>query len=263
MVEWDSLRGPGSTIGPVSVSVGVFDGVHIGHRRLLHSIVVPGGRTASLVVTFRQNPARVLRKAEYSGDILTLDQKLERMKSLGVQWVVLIDFSARFSRLPGEAFVERVRESLDVCKVAVSDNFHFGHRGRAGVAELKAMLASSPIEVEVVEPETWAGMVVSSSRIREAVVEARFKDVRRMLAADYALDLRAWAGKSGRTIERKDLSQVLPGMGRYRVAFSTSATRRPADATRGEICVGQDTLELQPARPDSELETAVFAERIH
>ena len=226
----------------VRLTIGVFDGVHLGHRRLLSEITNAGAGTLSVVMTFSRNPIVVHSPDSFPGSILTYQQKLERIGSLGVQAAVVIDFSEEMSNLSGEAFVRLLRKHLTIQRIVVGQNFRFGKKRNSGTDDLKEMLSETGIEVLVTEPVLRGGNMVSSSRIRAAIRSGNLGEAREMLAAGHAIDLRGigkrtTAGTIG--VSREDIAQVLPPEGEYAVAFVG-----PSGTRQGRCTIDNDSLTL-------------------
>ena len=255
---------------PVRMTIGVFDGLHIGHRKLMESVVERDGANecrnsarsgrerpaVPLVVTFRQSPAAVLAPLTFPGLIMTWRQKLARLESLSIQAVVVIDFSEEISNLSGKAFIGLLKENLTIEKIVVGHNFRFGKGRNAGTDVLKEMLADTGTDIQVTEPVFWGERIVSSSRIRTTIQEGDFSEAKAMLATAYGLDLRGVAAHpegAGRLhISKRDLAQVLPRQGVYAVDCGETTAARP-----GELTVGEDALTL--VVPDGkEIETVYF-----
>jgi riboflavin kinase/FMN adenylyltransferase len=227
---------------PVRLTIGVFDGVHAGHRRLLSEITGAGAGTLSLVMTFSRSPVVVRSPGSFPGSILTYEQKVERIGSLGVQAAVVIDFSEEMSNLSGEAFVRLLRKNLTIQRIVVGQNFRFGKKRISGTDDLKEMLSDTGIEVLVTEPVLRGGSMISSSRIRAAIRSGDLGEAREMLGASHAIDLRGIAqqGTGGMVrVARQDIVQVLPPDGEYTVAFEG-----PAGAQPGTCSVSRDALTL-------------------
>jgi riboflavin kinase/FMN adenylyltransferase len=247
VLSWNHLnRRQADLAGPVRLTIGVFDGLHIGHRRLMEGVVHGSEGGIPLVITFRQSPAIVLAPGSFPGFILTYGQKLARLESLGIGAVVVIDFSREMSNLSGKAFIALLKEKLAIEKIVVGHNFRFGKGGNAGTDDLKEMLAATGTEVQVTEPVLWGDSIVSSSRIRKTIKDAEFSAAKAMLAAAYGLDLR---GIPTDALERGvvriahgDLTQVLPKPGTYAVLCRGPAGERP-----GELTVGEDALTIAAA----------------
>ena len=265
VLTWDDLlRRNLSMDRPVRMTIGVFDGLHIGHRTLIKSIVEGDGADQGcrelpcvpLVVTFRQSPAAVLAPETFPGFIMTWRQKLAQLESLGIQAVVVIDFSEEMSNLSGKAFIGLLKENLTIEKIVVGHNFRFGKGRNAGTDVLKEMLSGTGTDVQVTEPVFWGERIVSSSRIRTTIQEGDFSEANAMLATAYGLDLRDVPahpeGVGKLYFSKKDLKQVLPRQGVYAVNCGRDGAGRP-----GELTVGEDSLTL--AMPGgNDIETVYF-----
>jgi riboflavin kinase/FMN adenylyltransferase len=164
---------------PSVVAQGTFDGIHLGHQAVIRTAVERArARSAQAVaLTFDPLPVAVLRPAEAPPEILSLAERLERIAALGPDLTLVIPFTLEFSRVEADAFVRDVLAGLlRAREVVVGFNHTFG-RGAAGTPELLQTLAAPlGIRVHVVPPLTVAGVLVSSSSVREAL---RQGDVRR------------------------------------------------------------------------------------
>jgi riboflavin kinase / FMN adenylyltransferase len=247
VISWNYLNRPRPEFaGPVRLTIGVFDGLHIGHRRLMEGVVRGSGEGIPLVITFRQSPAVVLAPGSFPGFILSYEQKLARLESLGIRAVVVIDFSREMSNLSGKAFIALLKEKLAIEKIVVGHNFRFGKGRNAGTDDLKEMLSTTGTEVQVTEPVLWGDSIVSSSRIRKTIKDAEFSEAKAMLAADYGVDLRGIPTDTIQRgvvrIARGDLTQVVPKPGIYQVLCAGRAGQRP-----GELTVGEEFLTVAAA----------------
>jgi riboflavin kinase / FMN adenylyltransferase len=256
--SWDDLLSHAPPFDrPVRLTLGVFDGVHAGHRRLMEGILEGGaGDALPLVITFRRSPAAVLSPPTFPGFILTLEQRMKRLAGLGVGAAVVIDFSSEISNLPGKAFVGLLREHLTIQKIVVGYNFRFGKSRDSGNDDLRDMLSDSAIDVQVTEPVYRGDGIVSSTRIRGSILEGDLDEARAMLLAPWELDLRGIplrpSGPGRFTLQRRDTAQVLPREGEYRVLCAGSSGERP-----GVLRAGADSLAIATeARGD--ITTVIF-----
>jgi riboflavin kinase/FMN adenylyltransferase len=232
------LRG----LGPAALTVGVFDGLHLGHRRLLEQIAVGFPAVHPVVVTFSASPAAVQNPTSFPGSILTLRQKLERLETLGAEAVVVVDFSDEMSNLSGEAFVRHLRQNLTIQKIVVGQNFRFGKKRTSGTDDLKEMLSGTEIQLLVADPVRDAGEPVSSSRIRSAVQDGRMAEAARMLGAPHELDLRdlrVQANGAGIRVSRNHVHQVLPRAGTFAVVIGG-----PEGQVSGSCGINEEWLTL-------------------
>ena len=240
--SWESLlQGRAeSPAAPAVLTIGVFDGIHIGHQRLLREVVANRFGAAPVVGSFRQNPGRVLATRPVPGSLLSPRQKLAKFAGLGVAALVLIDFSPEISTLTGKDFLAVLARAYAIRQLVVGYNFRMG-RGRAtGVNELGSLLSPFHAELTVVTATLYRERAVSSSRIREAIVHGRFLEARDMLGGEYCLDLAECPVEvHGGTavLARSGTNQLLPGPGRYRSLLRGEGGDRPAEAevTAAEI----------------------------
>ena len=245
LLSWEDVVGGRSGIDrPIDLTIGAFDGLHLGHRALIAAITEQPSEAVSLVITFRRNPAIILGKGSFPGLILSHRQTLERLQSLGVQAVAVVDFSDEMSKLSGRAFVGLLKENLGIRRIVVGHDFRFGRNRDTDAGSLSSMLAGTGIGVHVKGPVLHRGGVVSSSRIRKSIQEASFADAREMLLADHAVDLRELpverAGAGRARIARAAVPQVLPGPGRYAVLYAacTEAGGGTRDTAGGVLLPG-------------------------
>jgi FAD synthase len=229
---------------PVGLTIGTFDGLHLGHRSLISAIAADSKAALPLAIAFNRNPALLLGKGEFPGLLLSHRQKLERLEALGVGAVAVVDFSEELSKLSGRVFVGLLRENLVIRTIVVGYNFRFGRDRDTDAGGLEQMLRGSGTEVRVTGPVLHRGSVVSSSRIRKTIQEASFAEAREMLSTDHSLDLRGLpVTRQGLVslIARKAVTQVLPRAGRYTVTCMRGAS---GAACNGELTVGEDSLAL-------------------
>jgi FAD synthase len=198
-------------------------------------------------VTFRESPASVLMKEAFPGSILSPRQKMERLESLGIAVMVVIDFSDHLSKLSGKAFIGLLRENLAVAKIVAGYNFRLGKERDTGARDLRRMFRGGETRVEEIGPVHYRGEVVSSSRIRGLIREGSFSDAFAMLTTWFSLDLRDFSaepslqgGMSRLRINRKDIRQCLPKPGRYPVSCRTENGSVP-----GSLTVMEDSVDLE------------------
>ena len=141
------------------------------------------------VVTFKQNPLSVLKPAVYTGDIMTLEQKLAVLEFLGVQLTVLIDFSEDFSTINGRDFINLLLSSRPVQLIALGRNFRCGHQLDTGAEEIQSLAGARGLEVWVAPPVMDEGRPVSSSRIRQALADGRQAEAERLMNRPIGLNI--------------------------------------------------------------------------
>jgi cytidyltransferase-like protein len=170
-----------------AITLGFFDGVHLGHQLLIGEArrlaAEQGARSA--VVTFDQHPAAVVRPASAPPLLTTLEHRLELLAATGVDHVVVVAFDEARSKESAEDFVESVLvDCLRTRAVVVGADFHFGHERRGDVALLTAMGRDRGFEVEGVQllgSGSEGARTVSSTAIRSALAAGDLDAANRML----------------------------------------------------------------------------------
>lgn len=232
VVSWSTLsRTKLNSVPPVAVTVGVFDGVHRGHQRLL-STAGRWGRVC--VITFRRNPLLTIGDRRFLGDICTPEQKLSLLAEYGVEYTILVDFDSEFRLLPGRRFLETIRTKIPMASMAIGTDFRCGKDLDTGASDILRIMAGHGVRVDIVAPLADNGQSVSSTRIREAIRSGDMDGARRMLGHSFVLDLRNADGyMSGDTyrILRSSIAQVHPSDGVYsgRVASPDTEVHRTID----------------------------------
>jgi riboflavin kinase/FMN adenylyltransferase len=160
--------------GGSAVTIGAYDGVHLGHRALIGQVrdVASARGLQSVVVTFDRHPAEVVRPESAPKLLTDLDQKLELLATTGVDATLVVRFDEERAHEPAEDFVTEILvDALNSRIVSVGADFHFGHQRRGNVAMLQAMGETSGFDVVPIELVSIAGVdgPVSSTRIRHAL----------------------------------------------------------------------------------------------
>ncbi|GAB4341983.1 MAG: bifunctional riboflavin kinase/FAD synthetase [Desulfobulbaceae bacterium] len=189
MELYTSLEGIGRPFADACVTIGNFDGVHLGHQMLFSEVVTRAHRHngTSVVVTFDPHPLKVLRPGSIRL-ISTTEQKIELIEKAGIDVLVIIPFDRDFAATTAEEFVEKILiDKIGVRELVVGYDYAFG-RGRTGNIDfLRAKGKEHDFPVTVVEAHYEDGMLVSSTKIRELVAEGRMRDVRKLLGRYYQI----------------------------------------------------------------------------
>lgn len=170
------------------VTVGVFDGVHRGHQRIIGGLVDAARATGNdaVSVTFDPHPAAVL--SETSPLLLTtIGERIELMADLGLDTLVVFPFTEEVVRTPAADFVEGLVHHLRLAELWVGPDFTLGHECEGDIPFLQSMGCRRGFEVRVVEPVEWGGGVVHSSRVREALRRGDVRDATGCLGRPYRL----------------------------------------------------------------------------
>ena len=207
-----------------AVTIGNFDGVHLGHQQILRTVLDRARRTDVLaaVLTFYPHPATVLRPADAPALLETLEQRLAAIGDAGIGAALVVRFDAELANVSAEDFVRRfLLDTMGAQTVLVGGNFRFGHRGAGDVKLLGQLGQRWGFAVEIVPPVVENGVVVSSTAIRAAIRAGDVDDARRMLGRPYALEGEISSGTGqGRklvvpTLNLATHQEVLPKNGVY------------------------------------------------
>lgn len=186
----DPLRATDLPRGGI-VTIGNFDGVHLGHRRILEAVAARAKESGrpSLAVTFEPHPLAVLRPDHAPRRIQTLRQKEEAIEALGIDSLLVIPFTRDFSLTEPEAFVRGfLGERLAASELVLGHHFAFGRGKRGDLALLKRLGPECGFDAWGVEEVIEGGEPVSSTRIRDAISTGRLAQANAMLGREYFLD---------------------------------------------------------------------------
>jgi riboflavin kinase/FMN adenylyltransferase len=225
VLSWDDFVSSYEAGLPMMATVGVFDGLHLGHQALIRAVGSCEAGCRRAVFTFRENPKRLLRPGSYEGDLLSLPNKLELLESLGVEVTVLIDFSGVFSRMPGRNFLSMLWERGRLARIVVGSDFHCGRGRDTDSVALRTFYRELGVEVLVHEPVNLGGRPVSSSRIRAAVAAGELGEVEALLGRPFEVELGSILSREPDGIRyRRPEGMVIPPCGLWPVAGASKAT---------------------------------------
>lgn len=180
----------------VALTIGVFDGVHLGHRHLLDRVMDTALELEALsgVVTFYPHPRQVVFQEEAVSYLSTLEERVEIIKSLGIELIATLSFTPKLARLGAREFISLIQEHLRMRELVVGPDFALG-RGREGDLDTLATLGDEQgFGVRVVPPLEMDGMVVSSTAIRRALSEGDVMQAARLLGRRVSIGGRVTAG---------------------------------------------------------------------
>ena len=186
----DPLRTTDLPRGAV-VTIGNFDGVHLGHRRILDAVVARSREAdkPSMAITFEPHPLAVLRPDQAPRRIQTLRQKEESIEALGIETLLVVPFTRDFSLTEPEEFVRGfLRGRLDASEMYLGQHFAFGRGKRGDLALLRRLGPECGFVSAGVEEVVVDGEPVSSTRIRDAVGRGDVASASAMLGREYELD---------------------------------------------------------------------------
>jgi riboflavin kinase / FMN adenylyltransferase len=234
------LTGLPAGVKPSVATIGVFDGVHVGHQMLIREVVdeARARGASSVVVTFDRHPLELLSPPDAPQLITTLRQRAEVFSELGVDVLLVLRFDDNFRQFPAEHFIERVLvEALGAVHLVVGADFRFGYGGTGTVAVLSELGALHGFSVHVFSllGQEHVSEAVSSSLIRRQLAEGAVERVAEELGRPFRLEGHVVKGAGrgrGLGIPTANLDVpdkvILPKVGIYAGWMETGGERRPA-----------------------------------
>jgi tRNA pseudouridine55 synthase/riboflavin kinase/FMN adenylyltransferase len=173
------------------ISVGSFDGLHLGHRFLLNKLVEeckssgfePG------VITFKRPLPALKHSDDYAGDISTLEERLKLMEELGIKFAFVVDFDETFASMKGIAFLDLLVQKCSMKLLAEGIDFRCGYKGATDTQAIKYWAAQSGVKTVFVDPVYYTQADgseerVSSSYIRQLIQKGYMTTVKELLARE-------------------------------------------------------------------------------
>jgi riboflavin kinase/FMN adenylyltransferase len=182
---------------PTVLTLGVFDGLHLGHQLIVRTVAERAQAIGAVptVITFDPHPRAVLHPASSPPLLQTLDQKVEGFGVLGIEQTIVVRFTEEFSRVPAEEFLrDVVKERLHAREVYLGKGFAFGHNREGNIELLRRVSQELDFFADEVPEVKIRGRRVSSSRVRELLLQGKVNLARRMLGRPYGVEGRVIRG---------------------------------------------------------------------
>ncbi|MEM6329246.1 MAG: bifunctional riboflavin kinase/FAD synthetase [Planctomycetota bacterium] len=221
-----------------AVAIGNFDGVHLGHARIMQTLLARAREYdgPAVVFTFDPHPVRLLRPEKSPPPLTWTERKAELLANLGVDWVIAYPTDEALLRLSARAFFDRiVRNSLDARAMVEGPNFYFGHKREGTIDVLRRLTGEAGVQLDIVAPVEMHDGLVSSSRVRRLIQhEGAVGLARQMLSAPYRLRgiVTHGAGRGAKigfpTANLEGIDTLLPAHGVYAALASVEQDRVPA-----------------------------------
>ena len=211
------------------ISVGSFDGIHKGHKVLLNNLInnCKENNLISGVITFTKPLPSIKHSGDYAGDILTIEQKLNVLSSMGIDFTVIVEFNQDFARMSGQEFFSKLIDVFNLKFLAEGIDFKCGYKGSTGHLEIMEFCKSNNIKYHFEGPVYFTNSEgtqerISSSIIRKCIAMGDIKTAEMLLGRKFVLDVSKCNiyiennnSSSTLFIEKNSVAQVCPSIGEY------------------------------------------------
>ncbi len=186
------------------VGLGNFDGLHIGHMALINTLIreTQLNGLASVVYNFTKHPENILRKKLITPLLLTEQKKIDLLSEISLDYLYFDVFNEEFSRLSPENFVKQVLiDKLHIKLAVVGYDYKFGYQGQGDITLLKELGKKYGFRVIVISPIKCENEIISSTRIRELIINGDLETAYKLLARNYSITAEVVSGRRiGNTI---------------------------------------------------------------
>ncbi|GAA4111405.1 bifunctional riboflavin kinase/FAD synthetase [Aquimarina addita] len=183
---------------PSVVTIGTFDGVHIGHRKIIERLIEAAKRNGleSVILTFFPHPRMVLQKDTNIKLIHTIDERIQVLEQTGLDSLIIHPFTKEFSRLSAGEYVEQMLiEKLNVRHVIIGYDHRFGRNRNSNITDLASFGMHNNFTVEEISKQDIDDVAVSSTKIREALMEGDIEKANKFLGYKFMLTGKITKGK--------------------------------------------------------------------
>ena len=224
------------------VAIGNFDGIHLGHQKVLNRArqKAKKNRLPFGVITFEPMPVMFFNKKIKNHRINSLLQKKTQLKKLKLDFLIIINFNKKFSKLSAEQFIKRIIFKKVKCKfLYVSNNFKFGFKRKGNIQTLRKYSNSYNYKTMITHPLTKAAKVISSTIIRKKISQGKIYEVNKLLNRNWCIQGKVIKGqKRGRKIGFPTCNinlknYIMPKLGVYSVIAETKYFKKRGIANIG------------------------------
>jgi riboflavin kinase/FMN adenylyltransferase len=185
------------------ITIGIFDGVHLGHQKIIKEVVAEANRTEgiSILITFDPHPEEVI-SSKSPPFLLPLEERIRLISDMGVALMIVSDFTQEIADIPAEEFVQKILlNKLKMCKIYVGYDYAFGKDRTGNIELLKNMSITDGFKVEVISPVKIDNEIVSSTRIRYFLAQGNITKANAFLGRRYTVKAKVIHGdKRGRIL---------------------------------------------------------------
>ena len=215
-----------------ALSIGGFDGPHIGHRELFNRVFdfkKSNPDVKSGIVTFNFPPKASKNPTDFIGELSSINLKIEYFEEIGFDFIVLIDFSCDFSKIRGRDFLTFLKNSCSMQFLVAGSDFRCGYKLDTDVNRISEFASQNGVSFNVVADCLFEDFRISSTIIRKFVQNGELEKASKLLGRPYALDLEnALYNVNEETgqlqITNSSVTQVLPPLGKYQIKVTLADT---------------------------------------
>ncbi len=171
---------------PIHITIGNFDGLHLGHRELIRQVKEMAGDDKTALLSFDPHPRELFGDGEFKY-LADANETAEILESLGLDFWLSLPFTDIISKLSPAEFIDTLRSGLNLQGIVVGFNFHFGNKGSGDAEFLKAYGEVLGLKTSIVPPIMDGDRIVSSTLIRKMLEEGNIEDANRLLGRNYCI----------------------------------------------------------------------------
>lgn len=232
----------------IAATIGSFDGSHLGHQALFDAVLaqkdlVPG------VFTFTKSLRAIKDPEHYPGDVVSISQKLYSLYQKGFKYVINVDFSDEFRRMKGRDFLHLMIKKCGLKYLAEGKDFHCGYKGQTDMNMIAELAVAFGFKLDTIDSVLYEGERVSSSRIRQYVLEKRFDEVKDMLQNPFAYDCSGLYWEENHNNGKFEISakfrhkRIIPPDGKYKVTVDVISNSSKSGEAKIQAFDSDCTLE--------------------
>lgn len=169
--------------GKFAVTMGVFDGLHRGHQKIIKTLMkkARNRRLSTVVITFEPHPSSILRPRKKAPLLISLKHRLRLLEGMGLDYALVLRFNRKLARMSADEFIQKILGRINVREIVVGSDFLFGKKRKGSLEELKMFSSLYRYKISAIAGLKCSGKIISSTRIRGLILGGRLKDASRLL----------------------------------------------------------------------------------
>ncbi|WP_420571644.1 bifunctional riboflavin kinase/FAD synthetase [Kordia sp.] len=209
---------------PSAITIGTFDGVHMGHKKIIENLIVKSEGLSTMLLTFFPHPRMVLQQDANIKLINTIEERIQLLEATGLDTLIIYPFNKEFSRLKARDFVrDFLIDHLNLKKIIIGYDHRFGRNRTANIDDLREFGEALDFKVEEIQAKEIDDITISSTKIRKALNEGNITTANTYLGYEFMLTGTVVSGKGlGKTIDFptanihiKETYKLIPKQGVY------------------------------------------------